>query len=129
MDPIRSAVLALGAALGICAPQQQGDTLVDRCIEVIRYRHPSFQEIGVTGVERSPGTNRISLEFEAVSDPSGPPINSYIECGFDAEGRWTLEAVAIGGRALPESEVALVNSELLLLDLSRNPERLQEPER
>jgi hypothetical protein len=125
-DPLRSALLALGVGLlGGCAPQWAGDTLVERCVEVIEYRHPELREIDVVGVEREPGSSALTLEFEAVSEPSGPRVASRIDCGFDPSGRWTLERVAIGGRALNEAEIALVNSELLLRDLSRNPERLR----
>jgi hypothetical protein len=125
-DPLRSALLALGVVLlGGCAPPWAGDTLVERCVEVIQYRQPDLREIDVVGVERAPGSSALTLEFEAVSDPSGPRVESRIDCGFDSAGRWTLERVAIGGRALTEAEIALVNSELLLRDLSRNPERLR----
>jgi len=127
-DPLRSALVALGVGLlGGCAPPWTGDTFVERCVEVIQYRHPELQEIDVVGVERRLGSNAVMLEFEAVADPSGPRVASQIECGFDPEGRWTLEQIAIGGRALTQAEIALVNSELLLRDLSRNPERLRSP--
>ncbi len=123
---LRSALLTLGVVLLCgCAPQWAGDTLVERCVEVVRYVDPGLREIDVVGVDRSPGSSALTLEFEAVSDPSGPPIASRIDCGFDSQGRWTLERIAIDGRALTEAEIALVNSELLLRDLSRNPERLR----
>jgi hypothetical protein len=124
-EPLRSALLALGVALLCgCAPQWAGDTLVERCVEVVRYVDPDLREIDVVGVDRAPGSSALTLEFEALSEPSGPRIASWIDCGFDSQGRWTLERIVLGGRELNEAEIALVNSELLLRDLSRNPERL-----
>jgi hypothetical protein len=111
----------LGSA---CAPLGVGDPLVERCVEVIHYRHPTLRDIDIVAVQSEPETRSVTLDFEALSEPSDAEVSSRISCDFEATDRWSLEGISVGGRALTEAEVALVNSELLLRDLSRNPERL-----
>ena len=118
---LASLVALLAAA---CGPGGARDLLVDRCTEVIHYRHPSLSEVAILAVERGPGASDVTLDFEALAEASGAKITSRIACAFEPSDRWTLARIEIGGRALTEAELALVNAELLLRDLSRSPERL-----
>ena len=75
-------------------------------------------------VERGPGASAVSLAFEARVEPSGAEVKSRIACEFEPSDRWSLVAVQIDGHQLTDAELALVNSEFLLRDLSESPERL-----
>jgi hypothetical protein len=117
---------ALGvAALAGAACMSGDDPLVERCTEVIAYKLPSLEDIEIVAVERDLDASAVTLDFEATEpEPSQAEISSRIACDFEPSDRWALESIEIGGRALTETEVALVNSELFLRDLSRSPERL-----
>jgi hypothetical protein len=118
------AFAGLAALASACAPGEPRDLLVERCSEVIQYRQPSLRDVAIVGVLRGPGTSSVTLDFEARAEPSGAPMSNRIACDFDPADRWSLERIRIGERALTEAEVALVNSEFLLRDLSRSPQRL-----
>lgn len=114
-----AAVLLLG-----CGPSGPRDLLVERCREVIAYRNPALRDIAILDARRGPGSGAVTLEFEAHAEATDSTVSSRITCDFEPGDRWTLVRIEIGGRQLTEAEVALVNSELLLRDLSRSPERL-----
>ncbi|HVN38630.1 MAG TPA: hypothetical protein VMW19_10740 [Myxococcota bacterium] len=121
----REALLAaLVCALGLACSGDSGDLRVERCTDVIRYRNPSWGDIAIHEVRRGPGPNAVEFGFEAVDEPSGARMASRIACEFEASDRWSLVGVRLDGQALTEAELALVNSEFLLRDLSERPERL-----
>jgi hypothetical protein len=115
-----SCALALGAA---CLPGSP-DPLVERCTEVIGYRSPGLRDISIEEVEHGPDAHAVSLRFEARDEGADAKLESRIACAFDPADRWSLVAVTLDGRKLTDAEVALVNSEFLLRDLSESPERL-----
>lgn len=121
---IVSLVWVLGAT-SACWLGGGRDLLVERCTEVIHYRHPALRELVVIDVLRGPGASAVTLEFEALAEPSGEQVSSRIACEFEGGEPWALERIQIDGRALTEAEIVLVNAELLLRDLSRSPERLE----
>jgi hypothetical protein len=113
------AALGLAALCGGCRGQ---DLLVDRCSEVIEYKHPDLEDVDIVAISRDPSASAVTLDFEATQKPADTEISSRILCDFEASER-KLERIEIGGRTLSETEVTLVNSELLLRDLS-DPERI-----
>lgn len=113
-------VVALGSA---CLPGPR-DLRVERCTEVITYRSPELQGISIEEIERGPGPHEVSLRFAAHDVAADAEFASRIACRFDPANRWSLVAVNLDGRELTDAEVALVNSEFLLRDLSESPERL-----
>jgi len=125
MPAWRHALLAaLICALGAACSGGSGDLLVERCTDVIRYRNPTWKDVEIRDLHRGPGANAVEFGFEAVDDPSGARMASRIACEFEPGDRWSLVGVRLDGRVLTEAELALVNSEFLLRDLSEKPERL-----
>jgi hypothetical protein len=119
MRPSRglAAVLALPGLACMGGPP---DPLVTRCSEVVEYRHPELRSLDIKLVRLSAAS--VALDFEGVNRETKEDFADRIECEFDPTGRMTLTRVALGGGPLSEAEVALANSELLLRDLSRDPE-------
>jgi hypothetical protein len=120
----RAAFAALWIALGAACGGGPRDLLVERCGEVVQYRDASLRDIEILKVERGPGVSAVTLAYQARAEPSREQVRSRIACEFEPTDRWSLVAVRIDGHELTEAELALVNSELLLRDLSRSPERL-----
>jgi hypothetical protein len=121
----RPALLAaLLGALGSACSGGSRDLLVERCTDVIHYRNPTWKDVDIRDIHRGPGANAVEFGFEAVDEPSGARMASRIACEFEASDRWSLVSVRLDGRALTDAELALVNSEFLLRDLSESPERL-----
>lgn len=78
-------------------------------------------------MERTPteaGT-AVSIRYRAEESPEGP-LHRYVVCEFAEGDRWALNQMIYEGQVLPEPELALVNSDLLLQDLTDNPERFEE---
>ena len=115
---------ALVCALGSACSGGSGDELVERCTDVIHYRNPTWKDVEIRDVRRGPGANAVEFGFEAVDEPSGAKMASRIACEFEASDRWSLVGVRLDGQPLTEAQLALVNSEFLLRDLSESPERL-----
>jgi len=111
---IAAGLLLLGAACFGGEP----DPLVERCTEVIHYRHPALEGVKVVGVERDPSASAVTLAFEAKT-PEKTRVANHITCDFDPSSE-RLESIRVGGRDLTEAEVALVNSEFLLRELGRD---------
>jgi hypothetical protein len=120
----RIACIGLAIALGSACLPGPRDLLVERCTEVIAYRSPGLRSISIEEIERGPGPHEVALQFEAHDVAADEEFASRIACRFDPENRWSLVAVKLDGRDLTDAEVALVNSEFLLRDLSESPERL-----
>jgi hypothetical protein len=119
-----SLALALATGLlGACGPEGPADALARRCVDVLRFRHAGLADLRV---REAPGrvADARTLVFEGVLAESGARIESRITCVFAPGERYSLARIEVAGRSLTEAEVALVNSELLLRDLSENPERL-----
>ena len=117
--------LACGASLAVgCSAGRGADSLAERCLYVLEYRQPAWSEVNVIDTRRSTAEATLTLRFEATAEPASEPIADYIFCSFEPEERWLLQRVVIGDRELSETELTLVNAELLLRDLSRNPQRL-----
>jgi hypothetical protein len=119
---------ALGAAF-LCAAVSAcsggaGDELVERCTDVIGYRNPTWKNVEIRDVRRGPGANAVEFGFEAIDEPSGAKMASRIACEFQPGDRWSLVGVRLDGQPLTDAQLALVNSEFLLRDLSESPERL-----
>lgn len=124
--------LACGASLAVgCSTERGADSLAERCLYVLEYRQPTLSEVDVIGTTRSAIETALTLHFEATAEPASEPVADYIFCSFEPEERWLLQRVVIGDRELSTAELALVNAELLLRDLVRNPQRLsrKEPQR
>jgi hypothetical protein len=124
LDWRRVALAGLGLALGSACLPGSRDLLVERCTEVISYRSPDLRSISIEEVEKGPGANEVALQYEAHDAATEQKLVSRIACEFDPANRWSLVAVKLDGRELTDAEVALVNSEFLLRDLSESPERL-----
>jgi hypothetical protein len=120
----RIAPATLGVVLGAACLPGPRDLVVERCTEVIGYRSPGLRDISIEEIERGPGANEVTLQYEARDDAQDATLASRIRCRFDPANRWSLVSVRLDGRDLTEAEVALVNSEFLLRDLSESPERL-----
>jgi len=121
----RHALLAaLVCAAGSACSGGSRDLMVERCTDVIRYQNPTWKDVAIRDVRRGPGANAIEFGFEAVDEPSGAKMESRIACEFEGSDRWSLVGVRLDGQALTEAQLALVNSEFLLRDLSESPERL-----
>ena len=114
---------ALVCALGSACSGGSRDELVERCTDVIHDRNPTWKDVAIRDVRRGPA-NTVEFGFEAVDEPSGAKMASRIGCDFQPGDHWSLVGVRMDGRALTEAELALVNSEFLLRDLSESPERL-----
>lgn len=109
-------------ALGCADPPHP---LEARCLEALAYRSPVHGDI--ESMERTPtetGT-AVTIRYRAPDSAAGPP-HRYVLCEFAAGDRWALQQMIHEGEVLPESELALVNSDLLLQDLTQNPERFVE---
>lgn len=118
-------LLAILLAAAGCQAGQGGDDLARRCLEALRIREPDLTGIRVLA-EESPSPTVRQIRFEAVlGGAPGLRVADELACTFADGDRWSLQAISLGGRAFSEGVVALVNSELLLRDLSRNPERLE----
>ncbi|HXK23347.1 MAG TPA: hypothetical protein VMS55_11790 [Myxococcota bacterium] len=115
---------ALVCTLGTACSGDSRDQLVERCTDVILYRNPTWKDVEIRDVHRGPGANAVEFGFEALDEPSGARMASRIACEFAPSDRWSLVGVRLDGHALTEAELALVNSEFLLRDLSESPERL-----
>ena len=121
----RHALLAaLALALGSACSGGSRDELVERCTDVIHYRNPTWKDVEIRDVRRGPGASTVEFGFEAVDEPSGAKMASRIACEFEPGDRWSLVGVRMDGQQLTDAELALVNSEFLLRDLSEKPERL-----
>lgn len=116
--------VALVCALASACSGGSGDELVERCKDVIGYRNPTWKDVAIRDVRRGPGANAVEFGFEAVDEPSGAKMASRIACEFEPGDRWSLVGVRLDGQPLTEAQLALVNSEFLLRDLSESPERL-----
>jgi hypothetical protein len=114
------AVAGLGLA---CARGEPSDFLAERCIDVLRFRLPPFEELRWRALPAARAVRTLGFEGQFESGP--PRVADTVTCVFEDGEPWRLERVAIGDRWLTEGEVALVNSELLLRDLSEHPQRLQ----
>jgi hypothetical protein len=121
----RHALLAaLVCAVASACSGGSRDLVVERCTDVIHYRNPTWKDVSIRDVRRGPGANAVEFGFEAVDEPSGAKMASRIACEFEPSDRWSLVGVRLDGQQLTEAELALVNSEFLLRDLSESPERL-----
>lgn len=120
--------LTLAALLGIaagCRAGQGSDALSARCLEALRIREPELVDIRLLA-EESPSPTVRQIRFEALlGEEAGLRVADELACRFDEGDSWRLSGISLGGRAFSEGVVALVNSELLLRDLSRSPERLE----
>lgn len=117
--------LACGASLAAgCTSGGDTESLVERCLYVLEYRQPALSDVNVTKAFRSAGRAALTLHFEAAAEPDGEPVADATFCAFEPEERWLLQRAVIGDRELSAAELALVNAELLLRDLVRNPQRL-----
>ena len=122
-------VLACGTSLAVgCSTGRDADSLAERCLYVLEYRQPALSEVNVIDTTRSVTEAALTLYFEATAEPASEPIADYIFCSFEPEERWLLQRVVIGDREFSTAELALVNAELLLRDLVRNPQRLSRNE-
>jgi hypothetical protein len=124
---LASVALAIAAGLlGACGPEGPADALAQRCVEVLRFRHKGLDDLRVREAPARAAGAR-TLDFDGVVPDTGARIASRITCEFEPGERYSLARIEVAGRSLTEAEVALVNSELLLRDLSENPERLAAP--
>lgn len=122
---VRTLLLGLGTLLAAgCVTDRAPDVLAERCIDVLEYRQSALSDVEVIGARRNAAGTALTVHYEATTEPAGEPISDLIFCAFEPEERWELERVVIGDRELSETELTLVNAELLLRDLSRNPQRL-----
>lgn len=110
------------AAAVACSGGPAEDFLSRRCVDVLRYRRADLESISVEHVTRRQESR--TLIFQATG-PGGLRVTDRISCRFAPRDPWDLESATIGQRPLSTNEVALVNAELLLIDLSRHPERLR----
>jgi hypothetical protein len=121
---------ALAAATGwivlaMIACEDPPDALETRCLEALAYRSPHHGE--VESMERSPteaGT-AVSIRYRVEATPGKTPYR-FVVCEFAEGDRWALHQMIYEGQVLPEPELALVNSDLLLQDLTDNPQRFEE---
>lgn len=117
--------LAVAGLALACAEPWAGDVHVARCLQVLRYRMPELTAISVEGVTRGPRLRTLRFRADTGDDAAvAPTVRDRITCRFAPGDPWSLAGAAIGNHALSPGEVTLVNAELLLLDLSENPERL-----
>jgi len=110
------------AMLGCADPPHP---LESRCLEALAYRSPGYGEVET--MERTPteaGT-AVSIRY-LIEEPAEGPPHRYVVCEFAAGDRWALRQMIHEGQVLPEPELALVNSDLLLQDLTNSPERFEE---
>jgi hypothetical protein len=109
-------------AVGCAQPH---DLATERCLEVLAYRIPEHGKIGEVGTAGAPAGRTVTIEFAAAKASRSDPLYA-ISCEYSAEDHWIAARVSIGGRELTERELTLVNSDLLLRDLSLRPQRFEE---
>jgi hypothetical protein len=112
---VAGAVCALWASA--CAPAIPSDPLVARCGEVARYEEPAWSELRIADAQRDPSRNAVQMRVEATLLPEKEAISEHVSCTFEGGERPRATHVVVGDRTLDAKELALVNSELLLLDL------------
>ena len=115
----RLAVLAFAllATPWLACMEGPPDPMFERCSVAAEYRHPELRDIDVALVRRS--ATAITLDFEGVNKETKEDYSDRILCEFALGDGWRLSRVALGGETLSDSEVTLVNSELLLRDLGK----------
>jgi hypothetical protein len=91
------------------------DPMLARCSVAVEYRHPDLRSIEIALVRRS--ASAITLDFEGVNKDTKEDYSDRILCEFAPGDRYAISRIVLGGETLSESEVALVNSELLLREL------------
>lgn len=116
--------LAAGLVMAACSGNGGGDAWAEHCVAVLRYRMPDLTSISVETVTHGPRVCSVAFEASAEAGRTAPRLRDRITCRFSPDDPWSLASAAIGERELSPEEIALVNAELLLTDLSRHPERL-----
>jgi hypothetical protein len=123
---MRSRSLArLGLALlaGACSPTL--DPLSERCLQALEYREPTHGDIEATEFYPSPSGAAVAIRYVGKT-ASGTELPQMITCEFEAGEGWSFTRITLRGRELSEAKLALVNSEFLLRDLDRHPERFSD---
>jgi hypothetical protein len=118
----RRSRLALATALAapwIACVDGPPDPMLAKCSVAVEYRHPELRSIDIAVVRRS--ASGITLDFEGVNKESKEDYSDRILCEFAPGDRYALSRIVLHGETLSESEVALVNSELLLRELGGEP--------
>jgi hypothetical protein len=117
--PIRRRTpLVIAAALAapwLACIEGPPDPMLAKCSVAVEYRHPELKSIDIAVVRRS--ASGITLDFEGVNKETKDDYSDRILCEFAPGDRYALARIVLHGETLSESEVALVNSELLLREL------------
>jgi hypothetical protein len=111
----------LAVLLSTCSWGAPRDPLADRCLQVLRWQEPSLRDVGLADARVDPDRRAVTLSYE--TGRLAGSARGQIRCGYEARDGWRLESIRVGGEDLSEAAVALVNAELLLRDLSQNPQR------
>jgi hypothetical protein len=112
------ALVAVGCA-------QPHDLPTERCLEVLAYRNPEHGRVGEIRTAGISAGRTVTIHYAGANPSASKPLQS-ITCEYSAEEHWSAARVTIGERQLTERELALVNAELLLRDLSLRPQRFEE---
>lgn len=107
------ALAALAALCGLaCGQEAAPGTRV--CAEILSLRAPGAQL-----VETWLGTGGVAVDYRFEGEPADS--SHRLDCALEETepGRLRARALHVDGRALPETELLLVNSELLLAEIRR----------
>lgn len=98
--------------------------LEQRCLEALAYLSPSHGEVEWVDRRPIPSGSSVTIRYEA----EGLSLETsalHALCDYERGDLWTLRRMLLDGEEVAETELALVNSELLLRDLRRHPERFR----
>jgi hypothetical protein len=116
----------LGLALLLSACSVPLELPIERCLQVLEYLEPGHGDIEASESHaRGSGTTVVAIHYLG-EDASGASYSQAIACEYEAGERWNFDRIWLRERELSEMELTLVNSEFLLRDLDRHPERLSD---
>jgi hypothetical protein len=115
----------LGLALLLSACSAPLDLPIERCVQVLEYLEPGHGDIEASESHARASGTTVAIRYLG-EDASGASYSQAIACEYEAGERWNFERIWLRERELSEMELTLVNSEFLLRDLDRHPERLSD---
>lgn len=115
----------LGLALLSSACSAPLDLPIERCLQVLEYLEPGHGDIHSSESHARGSGTTVEIRYLG-EDASGASYSQAIACEHEAGERWNFERIRLRERELSEMELTLVNSEFLLRDLDRHPERLSD---
>jgi hypothetical protein len=118
-------LVRLGLVLLLSACSAPFELPVERCLQVLEYLEPGHGDIEASESHARASGTTVAIRYLG-EDASGASDSQTIACEYEAGERWNFERIRLRERELSEMELTLVNSEFLLRDLERHPERLSD---